>query len=63
MAAMSEIFTTVPADIPLPGCLTVLRNGAPVWHAPKDVAERYAVDPEYRERLTARKLHDLPPTS
>ena len=58
----TETFTIVPADIPLPGWLTVLRNGEAVWHAPKDVAERYARDPEYRERLRATKAHHRAPT-
>ena len=62
MPAMSDTFTIIPADIPLPNWLTVLRNGEPVWHAPKESAERHARDPEYRERLTAKKLHHLPPT-
>jgi hypothetical protein len=39
---MSETYTIVPAEIPLPGWLTVLRNGEPEWHAPKESAERYA---------------------
>jgi hypothetical protein len=63
MPAMSETYTIIPADIPpLPGWLTVLRNREPVWHAPAEKAERYARDPEYRERLAAKKLHHLPPT-
>lgn len=62
MAPMCETFTIVPADIPLPGWLTVFRNGEPVWHAPKESAERCVRDPEYRERLTAKKLNHLPPT-
>jgi hypothetical protein len=59
---MPETYTIISADIPFPGWLTVLRNGEPVWNAPKEKAERHARDPEYRERLTAKKLHDLPPT-
>jgi hypothetical protein len=62
MPAMSESYAIVPAEVPIPGWLTVLRDGEPVWHAPKDVAERYAVDPEYRERLRATKAHNRPPT-
>jgi hypothetical protein len=60
-AAMSETFTIIPADIPLPGWLTVLRNGVPVWHAPPEKAERYARDPDYRESLRATKAHHLAP--
>jgi hypothetical protein len=59
---MCETFTIVPAEIPLPGWLTVLRNGAPVWHVPAEKAERYARDPEYRESLRATKAHNRPPT-
>jgi hypothetical protein len=33
MPAMAETFTIIPADIPLPGWLTVLKDGVPVWHA------------------------------
>jgi hypothetical protein len=62
MPVMSDIYVIIPADIPIPGWLTVIRNGVPVWHAPKDVAECYARDPEYRESLRATKAHNRPPT-
>jgi hypothetical protein len=58
---MPDTYTIVPADTP-PGWFTVLCNGVPVWHAPRESAERYAADPEYRERLRPPKLHERPPT-
>ena len=48
------------------GCWTVTRNGEPVRHFPpnkRDLAERYAVDADYRKSLEVRKLHEKGPTA
>ena len=47
-------------DLP-PDWWTIFCNGIPVHHcAPgrRDLAERYATDPEYRLSLVTTKLHD-----
>jgi hypothetical protein len=46
---------------PRGGWWTATCNGIPVYHfAPerRDIAERYATDPDYRLSLIAAKLHD-----
>ena len=43
------------------GWWTVTLNGTPVRHFPaekRDLAERYATDPEYRASLVVKKLHE-----
>jgi hypothetical protein len=43
------------------GWWTVTLNGQPVRHFPaekRDLAERYAADPEYRASLVVKKLHE-----
>jgi hypothetical protein len=43
------------------GWWTVTCNGEPVRHFPagkRDLAERYATDPEYRASLVVKKLHE-----
>jgi hypothetical protein len=43
------------------GWWTVTCNGEPVRHFPaekRDLAERYAADPEYRASLVVKKLHE-----
>jgi hypothetical protein len=45
----------------LPDWWTIFCNGIPVYHcAPgrRDLAERYASDPDYRLSLITTKLHD-----
>jgi hypothetical protein len=58
---MPDTYTVIPADNP-PGWFTVLCNGVPVWHAPKESAERYAADLEYRARVVKTKAHEQKPT-
>jgi hypothetical protein len=56
------MYTIVPAEI-IPHWFTVLKDGEPVWHAPRDMCERYVSDPAFRaECHRSRKLHDVKPT-
>jgi hypothetical protein len=41
-----------------PDWWTVKRNGIPVWHASNEAAERYATDPEHREAMARKYLHE-----
>jgi hypothetical protein len=58
----NEAYDVVPmAEHPRGGWWTVFCNGIPVRHcAPdrRDLAERYATDPDYRLSLVTTKLHN-----
>lgn len=51
-----ESFEIIPADVP-PGWFTVLRNGDPVWHGPREAVARYVADPEFRKECHRSKKH------
>ena len=56
----NEAYDIVPCDRP-PDWWTVTCNGIPVYHfAPerRDLAERYASDPDYRQSRITKKAHE-----
>jgi hypothetical protein len=57
----NEIYAVIPTPAELGGPTdwwTVTAHGVPVWHFPpdkRDLAERFATDPAYRQQLTNKK--------
>jgi len=62
----NEAYTVIPMPAELcrtsdywTGWWTVTHNGEPVWHYPpdkRDLAERFATDPAFRQQLTNKKM-------